>query len=60
MKLIDQITSPEDIKQMDMATLKILAHEIRQRLVQVTAKNGGHLGAQSGRSGIDAGLTLCI
>ena len=57
MKLIDQITSPEDIKQMDMATLKILAHEIRQRLVQVTAKNGG---AQSGRSGIDAGLTLCI
>lgn len=48
MKLIDQITSPEDIKQMDMATLKILAHEIRQRLVQVTAKNGGHLAPNLG------------
>ena len=48
MKLIDQITSPEDIKQMDMATLKILAHEIRQRLVQVTSKNGGHLAPNLG------------
>ena len=48
MKLIDQITSPEDIKQMDMATLKILAHEIRQRLVQVTAQNGGHLAPNLG------------
>lgn len=48
MKLIDQITSPEDIKQMDMATLKILAHEIRQRLVQMTAKNGGHLAPNLG------------
>ena len=48
MKLIEQITSPEDIKQMDMATLKILAHDIRQRLVQVTAKNGGHLAPNLG------------
>lgn len=33
---------------MDMATLKILAHEIRQRLVQVTSKNGGHLAPNLG------------
>lgn len=48
MKLMDKLTSPEDIKQMDMATLKILAHEIRQRLVQVTSKNGGHLAPNLG------------
>lgn len=48
MQLINKINSPEDIKQMDMATLKLLAYEIRQTLIEVTSQNGGHLAPNLG------------
>lgn len=48
MQLLDKIKTPEDLKQLDVSMLKVLAHEIRQRLVEVTAQNGGHLAPNLG------------
>ncbi len=38
----------QDIKNMSMSQLNDLAQEIRERLIQVTAKNGGHLAPNLG------------
>ncbi|MHB9133589.1 MAG: 1-deoxy-D-xylulose-5-phosphate synthase [Armatimonadota bacterium] len=46
--LLDQINSPEDLKQLSRAQLPQLAEEIRQFLLEALAKTGGHLGANLG------------
>ena len=48
MQYLQNIKSPEDIKQMNAAELKILAQEIRQELIQVVSQNGGHLAPNLG------------
>lgn len=40
--------SPKDLKLLDKKRLKILAQEIRQKILEVVAKNGGHLGSPLG------------
>lgn len=45
--MIENIRS-QDIKNMSMDQLRSLADEIRQRLIEVTAKNGGHLAPNLG------------
>lgn len=45
--MIENIRS-KDIKRMSMDQLRSLADEIRQRLIEVTAKNGGHLAPNLG------------
>ncbi len=46
--LLEQIQSPEDIKQLSLEELKELAYEIRRRLIHVTAATGGHLAPNLG------------
>lgn len=48
MSLLDRIDSPRDIKLLSRKQLKTLAHEIRQRILDVVSKNGGHLGSSLG------------
>ncbi|MBR4945200.1 MAG: 1-deoxy-D-xylulose-5-phosphate synthase [Peptococcaceae bacterium] len=48
MQYLQNIKSPEDIKQMNTAELKTLAQEIRQELIQVVSQNGGHLAPNLG------------
>lgn len=48
MQFLDKINTPEDVRALKMAELKILAQEIRQELVRVTAQNGGHLAPNLG------------
>ncbi len=48
MQYLQQIKSPEDIKQLKVAELKVLAQEIRQEIIQVVAQNGGHLAPNLG------------
>ncbi len=48
MQYLQKIKSPEDIKQMKAAELKVLAQEIRQELIQVVSQNGGHLAPNLG------------
>src|ERR1700761_8956403 len=47
-KLLDTIQSPADIKNLTVPELEGLAQEIRERLILVLSKTGGHLGPNLG------------
>src|SRR5580692_2978759 len=46
--LLDGIRSPADVKQLTLTQLEQLAAEIREELITVLAKTGGHLGPNLG------------
>ena len=48
MALLDKIKDANDIKQLPESDLPLLAEEIRQRLLEVTSTNGGHLASNLG------------
>ncbi len=48
MQYLQNIKSPEDVKQLKVSELKVLAQEIRQELIQVVSQNGGHLAPNLG------------
>jgi 1-deoxy-D-xylulose-5-phosphate synthase len=47
-KWLDQIDSPEDLKKIPIENLKELAEEIRDKIITVVSKNGGHLAPSLG------------
>ncbi|MBF0103216.1 MAG: 1-deoxy-D-xylulose-5-phosphate synthase, partial [Desulfobacterales bacterium] len=47
-QFLDDIYSPLDVKQLSIDQLPILACDIRQRMVEVVSKNGGHLASSLG------------
>jgi len=47
-RLLDQIKGPADVKALPADQLPQLAQEIRDEIVAVTAKNGGHVGPNLG------------
>ncbi len=47
-RLLDTIHSPADLKALAAEQLPQLAQEIRQEIIAVTAKNGGHVGPNLG------------
>jgi 1-deoxy-D-xylulose-5-phosphate synthase len=47
-RLLDAIKSPADVKALATAQLPQLAQELREEIIQVTAKNGGHVGPNLG------------
>ncbi|MFN8593014.1 MAG: 1-deoxy-D-xylulose-5-phosphate synthase [Thermomicrobiales bacterium] len=46
--LLDSIAGPNDLKRVPLGKLPALAAEIRQELIDIVTKNGGHLGASLG------------
>ncbi|MEO8725908.1 MAG: 1-deoxy-D-xylulose-5-phosphate synthase N-terminal domain-containing protein, partial [Acidobacteriaceae bacterium] len=46
--LLDSINAPSDLKKIPIDHLPQLAQEIRERLIAVTSKTGGHLGPNLG------------
>jgi len=46
--ILDTINSPADVKQLSLSQLDQLAAEIREELITVLAKTGGHLGPNLG------------
>lgn len=48
MEVLNGIKSSADIKKLNIDQLKILAEEIREEILSVTAKNGGHLSSNLG------------
>lgn len=46
--LLDRINSPQDLKQLSLSELKVVAEEIRSRIVDTVSVNGGHLGPNLG------------
>jgi len=47
-RLLDAILGPDDVKALTPAQLPQLAQEIREELIAVTARNGGHIGPNLG------------
>jgi 1-deoxy-D-xylulose-5-phosphate synthase len=47
-RILDTINSPSDVKVLSIDQLKTLAEEIRQELITVLSKTGGHLGPNLG------------
>lgn len=45
---LDQVNSPEDLKKIPIENLKELAEEIREKIITVVSKNGGHLAPSLG------------
>jgi 1-deoxy-D-xylulose-5-phosphate synthase len=52
--MLDSISTPADLRRMSQAQLLSIAQEIRDEIVTVSARNGGHLGASLGT------VELCI
>lgn len=48
MGLLEKINSPEDLKKIDRNDLPLLADEIRETIIDVVSKNGGHLASNLG------------
>ncbi|MCK5508307.1 MAG: 1-deoxy-D-xylulose-5-phosphate synthase, partial [Desulfobacterales bacterium] len=48
MSLIEKINSPSDLKSLSRSDLPVLAAEIRELIVDVVSKNGGHLASSLG------------
>ena len=48
MSILDKIRGPEDVKNLPEDKLPALAQEIRERIINVTSKNGGHIGPNLG------------
>jgi len=46
--ILGTINSPKDIKGLDKVQLKVLAQDIRDKILEVVSKNGGHLGGPLG------------
>ncbi len=46
--MLEKINSPKDLKNLNIEEKKILAGEIRKKLVEVVANNGGHLASNLG------------
>lgn len=47
-RILDTIHSPRDVKHLTLPQLEQLAQEIRERMIAVLAKTGGHLGPNLG------------
>ena len=46
--ILENINSPEDIKNLTSSELEKLAGEIREKIVETVAQNGGHLASNLG------------
>ncbi|MBT61985.1 MAG: 1-deoxy-D-xylulose-5-phosphate synthase [Puniceicoccaceae bacterium] len=56
MSLLERIQSPADVKNLDPEQLPQLAQEIRDRIIQTTSQNGGHVGPNLGVVELTIGL----
>jgi 1-deoxy-D-xylulose-5-phosphate synthase len=48
MKVLDQINTSYDVKKLDLEELESLCHEIREEILSIVSKNGGHLASNLG------------
>ena len=59
-RLLDGIRGPDDVQALSAAQLPQLAQEIRDELIAVTAKNGGHIGPNLGVVELTIALHRCF
>lgn len=58
--LLSNITSPHDLKGLDETEIKTLCEQIRQRIIQTTSVNGGHVGPNLGVVELSIALHLAF
>ena len=46
--LLDRISAPGDVKKISVSDVPVLCREVRDRIVEVTLKNGGHMASSLG------------
>lgn len=46
--LLNKINSPDKLKELPLASLPVLAKEIRERIIEVVSRNGGHMASNLG------------
>ncbi|MBF0217754.1 MAG: 1-deoxy-D-xylulose-5-phosphate synthase [Candidatus Omnitrophica bacterium] len=59
-EILDNISSPADIKKLSIEELNKLAEEVRDRIINVTSVKGGHLAASLGAVDIAIALHYCL
>ena len=60
MSLIENIKSPAELKKLSLKQLGLLAQEIRQEIMEVVAKTGGHLASNLGAVELTIALHYCL
>lgn len=60
MKYLDKISSPDDLKQLNIKQLSVLAEEIRSFIVHSISKTGGHLASNLGVVELTIALHYCF
>ena len=46
--LLESISSPKDLHKLSNSELKILCEELRKKIIETVAENGGHLASNLG------------
>ncbi len=54
--MLEKIKTPGDVQKMSLAELQSLAKDIRERIITVTAKNGGHVAPSLGATDLTVAL----
>lgn len=60
MKYLPSIQHPSDLKKLSIDQLRVLAGEIRQRIIEVVGRSGGHLASNLGVTEITIALHRCF
>ena len=58
--LLESINGPQDLKKLSIHQLNILCAEVRSRIINVVAKNGGHLASSLGAVEAIVALHYCL
>ncbi|NQU95659.1 MAG: 1-deoxy-D-xylulose-5-phosphate synthase [Candidatus Omnitrophica bacterium] len=58
--LINKINSPDDLKEVPIKDLPLLAGEIREKIIDVVSKRGGHLASSLGAVELAISLHYCF
>tara|TARA_B100000315_G_C14566055_1_gene583031 strand:- start:472 stop:2346 length:1875 start_codon:yes stop_codon:yes gene_type:complete len=58
--ILDKLNSPKDLKNLSFDELKILSSEIRNLIIEVVSKKGGHLASSLGAVELCIGLHYCF
>ena len=56
--LINQINQPDDLQNLSEKELEMLCSEIREKIIQTVAHNGGHLASNLGV--VELTVEMCI
>jgi 1-deoxy-D-xylulose-5-phosphate synthase len=58
--LLQHIQGPEDLRKLSIPQMKELAEQIRQRIIEVVSRNGGHLSSNLGVVELTIAMHYCL